>query len=143
MAQEPKPAPTGAASTIPGAGTGAGAAAPRPPKLRYQDRPEISETFTDSIKSCIFDGQVMRIEFTVARFDEPGVLGVLEGRQVPVSRLVLSRTALNDLMGRLAQLGDAIRRSGAAPGAPAAPPAPATSAAPTAGADLGLKPTKQ
>ena len=78
----------------------------------------------------------MRIEFTVARFDEPGVLGVLEGRQVPVSRLVLSRTALNDLMGRLAQLGDAIRLSGAAPGAPAPTAAPAVP-------DTGLKPTKQ
>ena len=141
MAQEPKPASTGAASTIPGAGSGAGANAPRPPKLRYQDRPEISETFTDSIKSCVFDGQVMRIEFTVARFDEPGVLGVLEGRQVPVSRLVLSRTALNDLMGRLAQLGDAIRRAGA-PGAPA--PAPAAAVAPVAtAAETGAKPIKQ
>ena len=103
MAQEPK-APSassassaGANSAAAAAGGTSGAAAtnvPRPPKLRYQDRPEISETFTDSIRSCVFDGQVMRIEFTVARFDDPGVLGVLEGRQVPVSRLVLSRTAL-------------------------------------------------
>jgi len=55
---------------------------PRKPKLRYQDRPEIGETFADSIRSCIFDGQLVRIEFTVARFDDPGALGILEGRQV-------------------------------------------------------------
>ena len=37
----------------------------RQPKLRYQDRPEIGETFADSIRSCVFDGQLMRIEFQV------------------------------------------------------------------------------
>jgi len=69
-------------TTKPG-GTGqAGSQAMRAPKLRYQDRPEVGEVFTDSIRSCVFDGQVMRIEFTVARFDDPGALGVLEGRQV-------------------------------------------------------------
>jgi len=52
--------------------------------------------FADSIRTCVFDGQLMRVEFTVARFDDPGVLGILEGRQVPVCRLVLNRTALAD-----------------------------------------------
>jgi hypothetical protein len=94
----------------------AGAKAPalRQPKLRYQDRPEVSEVFADAIRSCIFDGQVMRIEFTVARFDDPGALGVLEGRQVPVSRLVLSRTALGDLFNRLGQLSNALKQAGVA-----------------------------
>ena len=87
-----------------------GAVTPRQPKLRYQDRPEINETFADSIRSCIFDGQVVRIEFTVARFDDPGVLGVLEGKQVPVSRMVLSRTAVGDLFNRLGQLNNAIKQ---------------------------------
>jgi hypothetical protein len=84
----------------------------RQPKLRYQDRPEVTEVFADAIRSCIFDGQVMRIEFTVARFDDPGALGVLEGRQVPVSRLVLSRTALGDLFNRLGQLSNALKQAG-------------------------------
>ena len=63
----------------------------------------------------MFDGQVMRIEFTVARFDDPGALGVLEGRQVPVARLVLNRTAVGDLFNRLAQLSNAIKQAGVAP----------------------------
>jgi len=84
----------------------------RQPKLRYQDRPEINEAFTDSIRSCVFDGHVMRIEFTVARFDDPGALGVLEGRQVPVARLVLNRNAVGDLFNRLAQLSNAIKQAG-------------------------------
>jgi hypothetical protein len=87
--------------------------APRKPKLRYQDRPEISETFADSIRSCVFDGQLVRIEFTVARFDDPGALGILEGRQVPVCRLVLNRAALADLINRVGQLGAALKRAGA------------------------------
>lgn len=82
------------------------------PRLRYQDRHELGETFADSIRSCVFDGQLMRIEFTVSRFDDPGALGVLEGRQVPVSRLILNRTALADLFNRLAQLGNVLKQAG-------------------------------
>jgi hypothetical protein len=84
----------------------------RAPKLRYQDRPDVSETFADSIRTCVFDGQLMRVEFTVARFDDPGVLGILEGRQVPVCRLVLNRTALADLLNRIGQLGPALKNAG-------------------------------
>ena len=91
----------------------------RQPKLRYQDRPEIGETFADSIRSCVFDGQLMRIEFTVARFDDPGTLGILEGRQVPVCRLVLNRTALADLFNRVGQLGNALKNAGVIADAPA------------------------
>ncbi|MGZ3409900.1 MAG: hypothetical protein ACXWNU_04885 [Candidatus Binataceae bacterium] len=102
---------SGAAKTIP----------PRQPKLRYQDRPEINEVFTDAIRSCVFDGHVMRIEFTVARFDDPGALGVLEGRQVPVARLVLNRSALGDLFNRLGQLSNALKQAGVATDKNAAP----------------------
>jgi hypothetical protein len=87
--------------------------APRKPKLRYQDRPEIGETFADSIRSCVFDGQLVRIEFTVARFDDPGALGILEGRQVPVCRLVLNRAALAGLIDRVGQLGAVLKKTGA------------------------------
>ena len=84
--------------------------------------PRSCEVFTDSIRSCVFDGQVMRIEFTVARFDDPGVLGVVEGRQVPVSRLVLNRTALADLFNRLGQLSNTLKQAGLMPDKSAPPP---------------------
>jgi hypothetical protein len=93
---------------------------PRKPKLRYQDRPEIGETFADSIRSCVFDGQLVRIEFTVSRFDDPGALGILEGRQVPVCRLVLNRSAMADLVNRVGQLGAALKKAGVADQAAAA-----------------------
>jgi len=54
----------------------------------------------------------VRIEFTVARFDDPGALGILEGRQVPVCRLVLNRAALADLNNRVGQLGAALKKAG-------------------------------
>jgi len=84
----------------------------RQPRLRYQDRHDLDETFADSIRSCVFDGQLMRIEFTVSRFDDPGALGVLEGRQVPACRLVLNRTALADLFNRLGQLSNVLKQAG-------------------------------
>jgi hypothetical protein len=100
-----------------------GTVAPRQPKLRYQDRVDVGETFADSIRSCIFDGQVVRIEFTVSRFDDPGVLGILEGRQVPVSRMVLGRAAAADLFNRLGQLNNAVKQTGnAEPAMPAGLP---------------------
>jgi hypothetical protein len=82
------------------------------PKLRYHDRLELSETFADSIRSCIFDGQAARIEFTVGRFDDPGALGIIEGKQVPVCRLVLPAPAMLDLINRLGQIAESMRKSG-------------------------------
>ena len=91
---------------------GSTAAGRQQPRLRYQDRHDLSETFADSIRSCVFDGQLMRIEFTVSRFDDPGALGVLEGRQVPACRLVLNRTAMGDLFNRLGQLSNVLKQAG-------------------------------
>jgi hypothetical protein len=82
------------------------------PKLRYQDLPELPETFSDSIRSCVFDGQMMRIEFTVTRFDDRSTAGVVEGRQLPVCRLVLTRNTLLDLVNRISQMGEALKKSG-------------------------------
>jgi hypothetical protein len=38
--------------------------------IRYIDRPDIEETFADSVSGLIFDGQSLRIEFAVTRLDE-------------------------------------------------------------------------
>src|ERR1700744_429990 len=47
-----------------------GPAERRAPTIRYLDRAEMEETFADSISGLIFDGQTLRIEFAVTRFDE-------------------------------------------------------------------------
>src|SRR5262249_61330609 len=83
----------------------------RQPKLRYQDRTEVGETFADSIRVCVFDGQLLRIEFTVTRLDDPGALGILEGRQGPGCRLVVSGTGLVQLLGKVGQVGAAVQKA--------------------------------
>ncbi len=82
------------------------------PKFRYQDRPEVSETFADSIHTCVFDGQNARIEFTVGRVDESGVPGTIEGKQVPVCRLVLNAPAMLELFNRLGQIAESMHKAG-------------------------------
>jgi hypothetical protein len=39
--------------------------------LRYQDRADLFEIFSDSVGPWSFDGNTMRIEFMVTRLDEP------------------------------------------------------------------------
>jgi hypothetical protein len=43
-------------------------------QFSYEDRPELSETFADSIHSLLFDGQTLRIIFAVTRV-EPSPTG--------------------------------------------------------------------
>lgn len=38
--------------------------------IRYIDRANMNETFADSITGLIFEGQMLRIELGVTRFDE-------------------------------------------------------------------------
>jgi hypothetical protein len=38
--------------------------------IRYLDQADMAETFADSITGLMFDGQTLRIEFGVTRFDE-------------------------------------------------------------------------
>ena len=71
-------------------------AAPTPPAppaaerqtatFRYVDRPEVAETFADSITGLIFDGQTLRIEFAVTRLDEVKTGAPITGRRYPACR---------------------------------------------------------
>ena len=40
-------------------------------QLQYVDFPEVSETFVDSLRSIMFDGMNLRLEFVVNRMNEP------------------------------------------------------------------------
>ena len=76
----------------------------------FIDRPEISETFADSIRSLSFDGQTMRIHFCTTRLDEPKPPNA---RQYTICRLVLTPTAAIDLFNKLQQIMSALEQSGA------------------------------
>jgi hypothetical protein len=87
----------------------------RPPQrlsYRYIDRPDISETFADTIESAFFDGQTLRIEFSVSRLDPPQPPSEPTGRRYPACRLVLPSTAAIDLMNRMQQIGTALAKAG-------------------------------
>ncbi|HEX2653084.1 MAG TPA: hypothetical protein VHN11_05480 [Xanthobacteraceae bacterium] len=86
---------------------------PAPPKLQYQDNPNLSETFADSIGRWIFDGNTLRIDFTVARIERPDDgKGQPIGKSVPACRLVLTANGAVELLNRCRQLTAALEKAG-------------------------------
>ena len=61
--------------------------------IRYIDRPEIDEVFADSVTGLLYDGQTLRMEFAVTRFDEIKPNAPISGRRYPACRLALSPAA--------------------------------------------------
>ena len=95
------------------AATAAGAQR-QPPTIRYVDRPDIAETFADSITGLVFDGQSLRIEFGVTRLDDVKPNSPITGRRFPACRLVLSPAAAAELINRMQQIGAALTQASAA-----------------------------
>jgi len=81
-------------------------------KLRYVDRPEVNETFADSVGKVFFDGTVAQIELLVSRWDETKPPAAPTGRAVTACRLVLSANGLIDLIDRMDQLRSALESDG-------------------------------
>ena len=103
------PEPTASKGTAP-AVTGDGG---RPPaQIRYLDRADMEETFADSITGLIFDGQTLRIEFGVTRFDDVKANTPITGRRYPACRLVLPPAAAVDLINRMQQIAAALTQAG-------------------------------
>jgi hypothetical protein len=101
------------------AGTAAaGDSARQPATIRYLDRADMVETFADSINGLIFDGQTLRIEFGVTRFDEMKPNTAITGRRYPACRLVLPPAAAVDLINRMQQIGSALTQAGVVRQAP-------------------------
>ncbi len=110
----------------PGAAAMGASAERQPPMIRYLDHPDMAETFADSITGLIFDGQTLRIEFGVTRFDEVKPDAQITGRRYPACRLVLPPAAAVELINRMQQIAAALTQAGvvrAAPRPTAAAPA--------------------
>ena len=77
----------------------------------YLDRPEVVETYADQVRLIHFDGQTVRIEFTVTR---PTLAGpnqaAIEVR--PAARLVLTPLAAVTLQEQLTRLIAALEDGG-------------------------------
>ena len=111
------PEPTsskGSSSSAAAAGDGARPAA----TIRYLDRADMEETFADSITGLIFDGQTLRIEFGVTRFDDMKPNTPITGRRYPACRIVLPPAAAVDLINRMQQIATALTQAGVVKAAP-------------------------
>jgi hypothetical protein len=82
------------------------------PKLRYQDMPDLRETFADSIGGWTFDGNTLRIEFLVSRLEAGKPDEAPSGRAVPVCRLVLTAAGAVDLLKACSQFTGALAKAG-------------------------------
>src|SRR6202049_4104348 len=114
MSPEPTASKGTAASPVPGTGQGERPAA----TIRYLDRADMEETFADSITGLIFDGQTLRIEFGVTRFDDVKANTPITGRRYPACRLVLPPAAAVDLINRMQQIANALTQAGVMKAAP-------------------------
>ena len=122
MATEKPAAADAAASTA--TAPAAATAQAQTATFRYVDRPDLGETFADSINALFFDGQMLRIEFGVNRFDEMKPNAPLTGRRLPACRLVLPATAAVELINRMQQIATALAQSGVVKQTPPNAPAP-------------------
>lgn len=104
----------GPPASVPGAVAGERQAA----TLRYVDRPELPETFADSVTGLIFDGQMLRLEFGVTRIDEVKAGAPIAGRRYPACRVVLPPAAAIDLINRMQQIAAALTQAGVAKASP-------------------------
>lgn len=121
------PEPTTSKSNLSGAVAPAPAAASErtAAAIRYLDRADMEGTFADSITGLIFDGQTLRIEFGVTRFDEVKPNTPITGRRYPACRLVLPPAAAVDLINRMQQIATALTQAGLVKAAPRPGAAPA------------------
>ena len=107
------PQPTAPKSPTPAAATAPTAPAERTSAtIRYLDRADMVETFADSVTGLIFDGQTLRIEFGVTRFDEIKPNAPITGRRYPACRIALSPAGAVDLINRMQQIAAALTQAG-------------------------------
>ena len=64
------------------------------PTLTYFDRPDVPETYADSLEKMFFDGVCFRLEFVVNRIDTPKPPAAPTGKKVTAARLVLPVPAM-------------------------------------------------
>jgi hypothetical protein len=112
MSPEPTTSKGSAAKPAPMAPATAGDSGRQPATIRYLDRADMGETFADSITGLIFDGQTLRIEFGVTRFDDVKPNTAITGRRYPACRLVLPPAAAVDLINRMQQIATALTQAG-------------------------------
>ena len=112
------PEPTASKGKAASAAPSANQSERQPATIAYFDRTELTETFADSVIGVIFDGQTLRLEFGVTRFEDVKPNTPINGRRYPACRLVLPPAAAVDLINRMQQIGAALTQAGVVKTAP-------------------------
>ena len=89
--------------------------------VRFVDLPGMPETFSDSIQGFAYDGDTLRIVFSVTRLDDPKPGAATSARQYPSCRLVLTRAGALELLNSLHELRQQLLHTGDAEHANPAP----------------------
>ena len=95
-----------------------------PEQIQDIDRPEVDETFADSLALSTFDGAAARLTFCVRRMQEPQPGKPPQFKKYPVCRIVLTPDATVELFNRLNQMMGALQKLGLVKIEPGKPPQP-------------------
>src|SRR6266446_9819257 len=82
------------------------------PSLMYVDRPEISETFADSLWRLTVDGMHLRMEFVVNRMDDPNPPAAPTGKAMTACRVVIGLPGMIDMLGKLQAIMNQLQAAG-------------------------------
>ncbi len=81
-------------------------------QVRQVDLPDLKETFVDSVTGIFFDGQSLRINLGVTRFEQTSAASEANAHRFPACRLVLTPGAGIELANHLQQLIAKLTQSG-------------------------------
>src|ERR1051325_11253605 len=93
-----------------------------PQQITDVDRPELAETFVDSLTLSTFDGAAARLPFCVLRMQEPQQGKPAPFQRYPGWRLVVTPDATIELYNRLNQMMGALQKLGLVKIEPGKPP---------------------
>jgi hypothetical protein len=78
----------------------------------YLDRPELNETFIDTVEGISVDNHCLRIELSVTRLDVKKRTSPPSCCRYPASRLVMPASTVVDLYNQLTQIVNAMEKKG-------------------------------
>ena len=81
-------------------------------KMKYVDRPQISETYVDLMEKAFFDGGLVHIELCVKRMDDPKPPKPPTGKKVTACRLVMPLLGLVDMVDKLNAIVGQLEKDG-------------------------------
>lgn len=81
-------------------------------QIRYIDRPELAETFVDSIGMVNMNNGIGSIELCVTRFDKLEPPKPVTAKKYPVARIVITPQALIELHQNLAKFMAVMEKEG-------------------------------